>query len=199
MIADKAASGQRVMIGIAGPPGAGKSTLADALCDRLNRDIEGQPALVVPMDGYHFDNDILVARNLMARKGSPQTFDAHGFQNLLTRLRAGEAEVAIPVFDRDRDLARAGARLVTPAARILLVEGNYLLLKSEPWVRLKSVFDLTVFLPVPMEILEARLIQRWLDHGLAQTAAETRARSNDIPNAALVMAESQNADVNLRY
>jgi pantothenate kinase len=199
MIADKAASAARVMIAIAGPPGAGKSTLADALCARLNRDMAGEPALVVPMDGYHFDNDILVARNLMPRKGAPQTFDAHGFHHLLTRLRAGEAEVAIPVFDRVRDLARAGARLVTPAQRILLVEGNYLLLKSEPWVQLKSLFDLTVFLPVPMPVLEARLIQRWLDHGLTQSAAETRARSNDIPNAEVVLAESQPADFDLSY
>jgi pantothenate kinase len=187
------------MIGIAGPPGAGKSTLAEALCDRLNRAMAGAPALVVPMDGYHFDNDILVARDLMPRKGAPQTFDAHGFRHLLTRLRAEEAEVAIPVFDRARDLARAGARLVTPAQRILLVEGNYLLLKAEPWAPLKPLFDLTVFLPVPMTVLEARLIQRWLNHGLAQAAAKTRARSNDIPNAEWVMAESQPADFNLRY
>jgi pantothenate kinase len=187
------------MIGIAGPPGAGKSTLAEALCARLNRDMPGQPALVVPMDGYHFDNDVLIARNLLPRKGSPQTFDVHGFHRLLIRLRAGEEEVAIPVFDRGRDLARAGAKLVNAAQSILLVEGNYLMLKSEPWSRLKPLFDLTVFLPVPMPVLEARLIQRWLNHGLAQTAAETRARSNDIPNAELVMTESQVADFTLSY
>lgn len=199
LIAAKAASTTRIMIGIAGPPGAGKSTLAGALCARFNNDIAGAPALVVPMDGYHFDNDILTARGLLPRKGSPQTFDAHGFHHLLTRLRAGEEEVAIPVFDRDRDLARAGARMVTSAQRILLIEGNYLLLKSDPWARLNPLFDATVFLPVPMSVLEERLIQRWLDHGLTRSAAETRARRNDIPNAELVMAESQSADFNLSY
>lgn len=187
------------MIGIAGPPGAGKSTLAEALCARLDQDIPDHPAVVVPMDGFHFDNDILTARGLLARKGSPQTFDAQGFRHLLIRLRAGEEGVAIPVFDRGRDLARAGARVITQAQRVLLIEGNYLLLKKEPWAQLKSLFDLTVFLPVPMPILEERLIQRWLDHGLTQAAAETRARSNDIPNAGLVMAESQTADFNLSY
>lgn len=187
------------MIGIAGPPGAGKSTLADALCARLNSRLPGEPALVVPMDGYHFDNDILIARDLLPRKGAPQTFDVAGFHHLLTRLLSGEENVAIPVFDRERDLARAGARLVTSAKRILLIEGNYLLLKHGDWAGLKPLFDLTLFLPVPMPVLETRLIQRWLDHGLDPKAAETRARSNDLPNAALVAAESQAADFNLSY
>ncbi|MBK8157582.1 MAG: nucleoside triphosphate hydrolase [Rhodospirillaceae bacterium] len=199
LILDKAGAGQRIMIGIAGPPGAGKSTLAEALCARLNERLSDDPALVVPMDGFHFDNDILVAQGLLPRKGAPQTFDVAGFHHLLTRLRGPEPEIGIPVFDRDRDLARAGARLITPVQRILLIEGNYLLLKMEPWSRLKSLFDLTVFLPVPMSLLEERLVQRWLDHGLTLSAAETRARGNDIPNAALVLAESQPADCILRY
>jgi pantothenate kinase len=185
------------MIGIAGPPGAGKSTLAEALCARLNEHLPDDPALVVPMDGYHFDNDILVAHGLLPRKGAPQTFDVAGFHHLLRRLRDNEADVAIPIFDRERDLARAGARRVTTANRILLIEGNYLLLKTEPWARLKSLFDLTVFLPVPMPVLEERLIQRWLEHGLALAEAKARARGNDIPNAKLVMAGSDEADWNL--
>jgi pantothenate kinase len=199
LIAEKAASAGRLMIGIAGPPGAGKSTLAERLCDRLNRMIDGSPASVVPMDGYHFDDVILKARGDLPRKGTPHTFDAAGFFHLLTRLRGNEPEVALPVFDRTQELARAGARIVTPAQRILLVEGNYLLLKQEPWARVKALFDLTVFLKVPMAELERRLIQRWLDHGFAPAAAEAKARGNDIPNAELVLRESAPADFNLSY
>jgi pantothenate kinase len=197
LIAARAATGGRVMVGIAGPPGAGKSTLADKLCQRLNREIEGSPAAIVPMDGYHFDDVILKARGDHARKGAPHTFDAAGFYHLLTRLRENEPEVALPVFDRTQEHSRAGARVVTPAQRILLVEGNYLLLKQDPWSRLKPLFDLTVFLPVPMAELERRLIQRWLDHGYTPDAAKTKALSNDIPNAELVMRESAPADVEL--
>jgi pantothenate kinase len=199
VITARAASADRVMIGIAGPPGAGKSTLADKLCDRLNREIESTPAAVVPMDGYHFDDVILKARGDLPRKGAPHTFDAAGFYHLLTRLRGNEPEVALPVFDRTQELARAGARIVTPAQRILLIEGNYLLLQQEPWDRLKPLFDLTVFLPVPMAELERRLIQRWLDHGYAPDAAEAKARSNDIPNAERVMRDSVPADFDLTY
>jgi pantothenate kinase len=151
------------------------------------------------MDGYHFDDVVLDARGHRPRKGAPHTFDATGFYHLLTRLRANEPEVALPVFDRTRELARAGARIVTPAQRILLVEGNYLLLQQEPWAQLKPLFDLTVFLPVPFAELERRLIQRWLDHGFAPDAAEAKARSNDIPNAELVVRESARADFNLSY
>lgn len=149
------------------------------------------------MDGYHFDDIILEARGDRPRKGAPHTFDASGFYHLLTRLRSNEPETALPVFDRANEFSRAGARIITPAQRILLVEGNYLLLKQDPWAQLKPLFNLTVFLPVPMAELERRLIQRWLDHGYAPDDAEAKARGNDIPNAELVMRDSAPADLNL--
>ncbi len=183
--------GSRRLIGIAAPPGAGKSTLADALADRL------PGAVVVPMDGFHLDNALLAPRGLLARKGAPETFDADGFVAMMERLRAG-GEVVIPVFDRTRDLALAGARVVPATAPVLLVEGNYLLMRDAPWDRLGALFDLTVWLDVPMAVLEARLIARWTALGLDDGAAKARALGNDIPNARRVVAGSRAAAVVLR-
>ena len=183
----------RLMVAIAGPPGAGKSTLSDDLRTALNRGGEG-PAVVVPMDGFHFDNVILDQRGLRSRKGSPLTFDCTGFAALLERLRGASEDVVIPVFDRSLDLARAGASIVRADHRIVLVEGNYLLLDQEPWSRLASFFDMTIYLDVPLAELERRLMQRWLDHGHDDQAARKRAFSNDIPNAELVVSSSRKAD-----
>lgn len=182
-------TGGRFITALAGPPGAGKSTLAGALVAAL-----GSGARVVPMDGFHYDNAVLDAHGWRARKGAPHTFDAHGFAHLVTRLRAG-GEVAIPVFDRAADLARAGADLVTDADRFLVIEGNYLLLDDEPWAGCRAAYDLTVFIDVPLPELERRLIRRWLDHGLSEAEARARALSNDIPNARCVVEQSVAADV----
>lgn len=181
----------RVLIAIAGPPGAGKSTLAEALADRIDG------AAVVPMDGFHLDNMVLEQRGLLARKGAPESFDAAGFLNMVTRLKRGE-EVVIPVFDRARDIAIAGARVIGPEQRVLLIEGNYLLLDRAPWNGLAGCWDLTIGIEVPLPVLEARLVQRWRDHGLMQAAAVARAMGNDIPNAQLVVAGSVSADLVIR-
>ena len=181
----------RLLVAIAGPPGAGKSTLAEDLADQ----IEG--AVVVPMDGFHLDNRVLEARGLLPRKGAPETFDAVGFAVLVSRLR-GEDEVVIPVFDRSRDIAVAGARVIGPEARVLLIEGNYLLLDEAPWRDLSRHWDVTIGIEVPVEVLEARLIQRWRDHGLDEDAARVRALGNDIPNARRVVAGSMVPDVAVR-
>lgn len=187
-VATRAAGPARFLVGLAGAPGAGKSTLAAALAGRL------PAARVVPMDGFHYDNAVLEARGLLARKGAPETFDVAGFLHLLKRLRT-EDEVAIPVFDRAIDLARAGADVVLPRDRVLIVEGNYLLLDRTPWTELRPLFDLTVFLEVPEAELERRLVQRWLDHGLAPDAARARALGNDIPNARHVARHSARAEL----
>lgn len=188
---------ERLVVAICGAPGAGKSTLAKAVCDTLN---DRQPGLaeVMPMDGYHLDNALLDQRGLRSRKGSPPTFDIAALARDLALLRAGDQSVILPVFDRELDVSRASAREVTVDIRVILVEGNYLLLDQAPWRDLASLFDLTVFLDVPEAELERRLIQRWLDHGHSPEAAHARALGNDIPNARLVCGTSRPADIVLR-
>lgn len=188
----RAAGPGRFVLAIAGPPGAGKSTLAAALVAALERASPGIAALV-PMDGFHLDNAVLEARGLMARKGAPETFDFDGYRAALGRIRAGE-EVAVPVFERRLDLARAGAAVVGPGHRIVVTEGNYLLLDRPPWSGLAGYFDRTLFVTVPEAELRARLVRRWLDHGLSPEAAVARAEANDLPNARLVLRLRGQAD-----
>jgi pantothenate kinase len=190
----RAAGRARYVVAIAGAPGAGKSTLAEALIVALEARAPGRAALV-PMDGYHYDNAVLAERGQLARKGAPETFDAEGLARDLARIRAGGAEVAVPVFDRALDLARAGARVVTPAQALVLVEGNYLLLDRPPWTALAPFFDLTLAIEVPMPELRRRLIERWRFHGLDPARAEARADGNDLPNARLVIEGSRPADI----
>ncbi len=190
------ATSARRLVALAGPPGAGKTTLAEALRDRVDGADDGGCALV-PMDGFHLDNAILDARGLRPRKGAPETFDADGFVRLVRHLRETDDDAVIPTFDRTLDLARAGAAIVPGAARTVLLEGNYLLLDEDPWRALAPLFDVTVFLDVAMEVLEARLVQRWLDHGHDAQAARTRALSNDIPNARRVVEGGVRADITL--
>ena len=188
----KATGPGRFITALAGPPGAGKSTLAAALVAAL-----GIGARAVPMDGFHYDDAVLDARGLRSRKGAPETFDAAGFVHLMRRLRAGE-EVAIPIFDRSTELSRAGADVVTTDDRLLVVEGNYLLLDEPPWSDLAPLFDLTVWIDVPEAELDRRLVARWAHY--RRDPAETRAwiDSNDIPNIRRVMRGSYRADVVIR-
>lgn len=185
-LAARATGHARFVVALAGPPGAGKSTLAAALVAALEQRAPGEVALVA-MDGFHLDNAVLAARGLLARKGAPETFDVLGYREALVRIRAGSGEVAVPVFDRELDLARAGAAVVGPHHRIIVTEGNYLLLDLPPWDGLGHLFDHTVFLAVPKDVLHQRLLRRWLDHGLAPEAAAARAEGNDMVNARLVL------------
>lgn len=182
----------RFLVALAGPPASGKSTLAE----RLARDLS-PGARVVPMDGFHYDDRVLEARGLRARKGAPETFDAAGFVHLVRRLRQ-EDEVAIPIFDRSMELARASADVVGPDDRILIVEGNYLLLEADPWRALAPLFDLTVFLDVPEAELVRRLSDRWRHFGKTDAAARDWIASNDLPNALTVIRQSGPAEIVLR-
>jgi pantothenate kinase len=193
VIRRKAAGQGRFLIALAGPPGAGKSTLAAELVQAL-----GAGAKSVPMDGFHYDDAVLTARGARDRKGAPDTFDAQGFFHLLRRLRV-EDEVAIPLFDRDLEISRAGADIVTKDDRLLVVEGNYLLLNEAPWQEGALLFDLTVWIDVPEAELDRRLVARWALYG--KTPAEARAwiDGNDMPNIRRVTQNSRPADLVLRH
>ncbi len=180
--------GRRCLIAIAGPPGAGKSTLAAALVREL-----GPTAALVPMDGFHFDNDVLAARGLRDRKGAPETFDLAGFSDLLGQLTC-EDEVAIPVFDRVQDKVFAAGTVVRAGHRWVIVEGNYLLLDEPGWRDLARYWDLALYLDAPHDVLEERLVHRWLDHGMTLEDARAWALGNDIPNARRVAAARLPAD-----
>ena len=186
------APGRRV-VAVAGPPGAGKSTLAEALAAALPN------AAVFPMDGYHYDDALLVARGLRARKGAPETFDVGGFAHMLDRLRANrEDEVVVPVFDRDIEVSRGSARPIPRSVETIVAEGNWLLLDEPPWTALRERFDLTVKLDVPMEELERRLTGRWVGYGLAGEALREKLEGNDLPNARRMVEGSGPADLVLR-
>jgi pantothenate kinase len=181
----------RILLGLAGAPGSGKSSLAAELA-RLLR-LQKCPAAIVPMDGFHLDNAVLDARGLRNRKGAPETFDADGFMHLVNRLKQPH-DVVVPGFDRARDLAIAGASVVEGTCPVVIVEGNYLLFDEEPWRALAPLWDVSARIDVPMPELRARLIQRWLSHGFSRATATRRAESNDIPNAMRVIAKALPAE-----
>ena len=195
----KSQGGVRAIIGIAGPPASGKSTLAEAVVQHLNKDDESSipTASLLPMDGYHLDNHLLESRGLLARKGAPETFNAHGFCEAVKRLPAAKRETFHPRFDRQLDLAIANSISIHQDTRIVIVEGNYLLLKTDPWSSLIDVFAATVFVCPPIDILRDRLEQRWIDHGLDPESAMSRATNNDLVNAELIIRESSKADIEL--
>lgn len=199
LIAEIAAlkTGKRLFVAIAGAPGSGKSTLADDLVHRLNAAKPGSSALL-PMDGYHYDDRILIERGLRPRKGAPETFDVGGLFHMLERLKRNtEPEIAVPVFDRDLEISRAGARMISGEAEVIVIEGNYLLLSAEPWSRLKPLFDLSVMIDVPESVLRDRLIARWQSYNIPAAEIEAKVEGNDLPNGRFVIANSGAADFSL--
>jgi pantothenate kinase len=183
--------GERRLLGLTGAPGAGKSTMAVALCDEL-----GPVAARVPMDGFHLANQVLRQLGLADRKGAPATFDVGGLHALLRRLRANDEDVVYaPEFFRDLEEPIAGALAIPQQVRLIIVEGNYLLLDEGPWRDTSGLLDEVWYLRPADALRHDRLLLRHQANGRSPAAAEAWVAGNDEPNARLVATTADRADL----
>ena len=182
---------RRYFIALAGPPASGKSTISEKLNEDLNT--KGFPTDILQMDGFHLDDGILNFINLLSRKGSPETFDVMGLKSFLIRL-ANEPEVIVPIFDRALELSRSSAVTISNNKKIIIVEGNYLLLNSHPWSELNDYFDSRIMIHCEESVLEKRLIDRWKGFNLTQDQINQKVYENDLPNGVNVNQNSIEAD-----
>ncbi|MFF2650118.1 nucleoside/nucleotide kinase family protein [Streptomyces sp. NPDC058045] len=188
--------GGRRILGIAGPPGAGKSTLAAHLTAAL-----GPRAALVPMDGHHLADAVLRAHGSLGRKGAPDTFDAHGYAALLHRLRTphpGETVYA-PAFDREVEQPVAGSLPVSPGTPLIVTEGNYLLLDEEPWPMLRPLLDEVWWVELPDAERVRRLIARHERFGKPPGEARGFVLRSDEANARRVAPGRQLADLVVEF
>lgn len=187
-----AASDARRILGIAGPPGAGKSTLAARLAQALGP----QLAVVVPMDGFHLAQAELERLGRADRKGAPDTFDAAGYAALLSRLRTpAAAAVYAPAFDRSLEEPVAGSIPVDPAVPLVVTEGNYLLYEAGEWAAVRGLLDEVWFLAPDDTVRVRRLVDRHVRHGKAPAHAEAWVARSDEANARLIAAGRARADL----
>lgn len=188
VVRDAAAHRPRIIVGIAGAPGAGKSTIAEALVRLI------APAALLPMDGYHYPQATLVELGRRDRMGAPDTFDVPAFLQTLADVRISGGTVFAPGFDRDIEEPVPDAIAIQPELGTVVVEGNYLLLDSGGWELAAPMLDLTFFVDVPGDIRIARLIERHIRFGKTPDAARDWALGPDEANARVIAATAPRAD-----
>lgn len=190
--AGRLAGGGRAILGIAGAPGAGKSTLAAELASALG----AQRAVVVPLDGFHLADEELRRLGRADRKGAVDTFDGYGYLALLRRLGAAQDPVVYaPRFDRDRETAVAGAIAVPATVRLVITEGNWLLDDADPWPAVHQLLTETWFVDVDQELRLRRLVRRHMAHGKGQLEAHAWAEGPDQRNAERILSAASRADL----
>jgi pantothenate kinase len=188
------AGGRRAILGIAGPPGGGKSTLAEMVVAAL-----GDDAALVPMDGFHLAQPELARLGRRDRMGAPDTFDAAGYVALLARLRSQEDHVVYaPAFRRAIEEPIAGALAVPRSVPLIVTEGNYLLLADGDWARVQPLLDEAWYVEMDEDTRLGWLIQRHIDFGKPPDVARAWVMRSDQANAAVVAATRERADVVVR-
>lgn len=190
-VRELAAGRERVMVGIAGVPGAGKSTLAERLAGAL-----GPDAVVVPLDGFHLGNRVLREQGSAERKGAIDTFDVAGYRVLLERLRKREETVYAPLYTREYEEPIAGSIAVAVSVPIVITEGNYLLV--EEWKPVRALLDEVWYVEVDEDLRLQRLIARHVLFGKSPAEAAAWATGSDEANARLIRAGRDTADLILR-
>ena len=188
--------GGRRILGIAAPPGAGKSTLAEALARYFDARVQ-----IVPMDGFHLANSELQRLGRHTRKGAADTFDGDGFVDLMRRIKSQPAteQIYAPEFRRELEEAIAGAIAVDAATPLVITEGNYLLLDEMPWRSLRAVLDEVWYLDVDERLRHQRLLMRHMRFGRSQQEALDWIAQTDEPNALRIAAQRHRADLCLRW
>ena len=185
--------GERAILGIVGPPGGGKSTLAARLVEALGAD-----AVLVPMDGFHLAQKELVRLGIRDRMGAPDTFDARGYVALLERLRAARETVYAPEFRRPPEEPIAGAIAVPPEVPLVVTEGNYLLVADGGWAGVRPLLDEAWYVDMDEATRLRWLIARHVEFGKAPEEAEAWVMRSDQANAAVVAATRDRADIIVR-
>lgn len=189
---------RRSTIGITGPPGSGKSTLAALIAAGVNArsGTEGPICAVVPMDGYHLSDAVLAALGRLERKGAIDTFDGFGYLALLRRLvTESDRRVFAPSFHRDLEQPIAAGIIVEPSVRLVLTEGNYLLMEDRPWPHVRAVLDEVWYCDLDSDTRTERLVARHVAHGKADEAAARWVAEVDERNAELVASRRARADL----
>lgn len=186
----------RTVLGITGPPGAGKSTLTTALLSTLGSRLGVEAVGHLPMDGFHLADVQLDRLGLRDLKGAPDTFDVDGYVAALRRLHdEPDRTLYAPGFERDLEQPIAAAIAIPPSARLVVTEGNYLLLPKDGWERVRPLLAETWFVQVDDDVRRERLVRRHEVFGKSAEAARAWVAGVDEPNARLIAATRDAADL----